>query len=34
LDISGMSNKAKTAVPCLASPTLSPDPTKRRTQSR
>ena len=35
LDISGISNKTKSAVPSLASPVLlSPDPTKRRTQSR
>ena len=33
LDIPGL-NKAKSAVPSLVSPTLSPDPTKRRTQSR
>ena len=35
LDIAGINNKAKSAAPSLYSPTLlSPDPTKRRTQSR
>ena len=34
LDISSVNNKTKSAVPGLLSPTLSPDTTKRRTQSR
>ena len=34
LDIPCGNNKAKSAVPGLLSPTLSPDLTKRRTQSR
>ncbi|XP_028393171.1 serine/threonine-protein kinase Nek10-like [Dendronephthya gigantea] len=33
LEIPSTKNKAKSAVPSLHSPTLSPDPTKRRTQS-
>lgn len=34
LDIPGANNKARPTIPSLASPTLPPDLSKRRTQSR